>query len=205
LVSVRALAQSRPIIAISPMAIGRPGSAPKADPCLYDSYLRQMARITSELLLRDNFLVFVTSCLDEDQPVITELLDLLDDDVKQRLIRQAHIPPIETWQEFVATVRGTDLLIASRLHSIILGFISGTPAIAISSAAKVDSVMADFGQSHYLFQTADFSSEDVLDASADLRLRRDAALQQISLHHQHILPVAASQYDTLALLAKSGV
>jgi polysaccharide pyruvyl transferase WcaK-like protein len=103
--------------------------------------------------------------------------------------------------QFVATLRSAELLIASRLRGVILGFMSGTPAVAISSAAKVDSVMANFGQTDYLLQIRDFTSKDVLKALAGLELQRVAALQQISSHLDRALPAAASQYDTLARLA----
>ena len=198
---VRALAHARTVIAISPIAIGKPAFWPTADLPLYNRYLREMAELISQLLKSDYFLVLVTSCLDEDQQVIPELLGLLDDDARERLAGQMHIPAISTWQEFVATLRSSDLLIASRLHSIILGFMSGTPAVAISVGAKVNSVMTDFGQTDHLLQVRDFTSKAVLKAVSALELRRDAALQQIASRLEQTLPSAASQYDTLVQLA----
>jgi polysaccharide pyruvyl transferase WcaK-like protein len=85
-----------------------------------------------------------------------------------------------TWQEFVATLRDVDMLVASRLHSTILGFMSETPTVAISSGAKVDAVMFDLGQTDFLLQICDFTSNDVIEALDRLELRRDVVLQQIA-------------------------
>jgi polysaccharide pyruvyl transferase WcaK-like protein len=199
---LRALTQSRLVLAISPIAIGKPGCWPTADEPLYSRYLREMVRIVSRLLDRGCFLVLVTSCLDEDHLVIPELLGLLGDDARRKFAQQIYAPPVGTWQEYVAIVRDVDLLIASRLHSVILGFMGETPTVAISSGAKVDSVMTDFGQTEFLLPIHDFSSMDVLAALDDLNARKDFVSRQISSFRQQMLPDAASQYDTIALLAR---
>lgn len=201
--NIRMLARSRAIIAISPMAIGKPGFAAKDDIVLYTRYLKEMANIISQLLKQDNFLVLLISCLDEDQQVTQELMNLLDVDDAHRIAEQAYIPSVSTWQEFVASIKDVDLLIGSRLHSIILSFVGGVPAIAVSPAAKVDSVMADLGQTRYLFKVGDFACENILEAVADLKQRKSAVLQEISAHQQDMLRLAASQYDILAFLAQT--
>jgi polysaccharide pyruvyl transferase WcaK-like protein len=199
--SIRAIAGSRIVVAISPIAIGKPDSWPTADPPLYDRYLNEMAQVISQLLRRDYFLVLVTSCLDEDQSVIPELLERLDDESRERLASQIHIPANATWQEFVATLRDVDMLVASRLHSTILGFISETPTVAISFGAKVNAVMSDLGQTDYLLQIRDFTSNDVIKALDRLELRRDVVLQQIASYRHQMISVFARQYDTLAKVA----
>ena len=200
---IRTLAQSRPIIAISPMAIGKPGFAPKDDSVLYARYLREMSHIISSLLRQGNFLVFSISCLDEDQQVTQDLIDLLDVGDAHKIAEQAYFPRVSTWQEFVANIRDVDLLIGSRLHSIILGFVSGVPAIAVSPAAKVDSVMTDLGQTRYLFKVDEFVCENVLEAVADLRQQKAAVLQEISARQRDMRRLSASQYDILASLAQA--
>jgi polysaccharide pyruvyl transferase WcaK-like protein len=199
--SIRAIAGSRIVVAISPIAIGKPGYWPTADLPLYDRYLNEMAQVISQLLRRDCFLVLVISSLDEDQLVIPELLGRLDDESRERLAGQIHIAANATWQEFVATLRDVDLLVASRLHSTILGFMSETPTVAISSGAKVDAVMSDLGQTDYLLQIRDFTSKDVIQALDRLELRRDVVLQQIASYRRQMISAFALQYDTLAELA----
>ena len=100
-------------------------------------------------------------------------------------------------------LRDVDYLIASRLHGTILGFVSLTPAIAISFDPKVDWVMEDLHQTDYLLHFQDFTADDVLNAFDRMKVRRDAVVEQIASYRQEILSSSASarQYDFLAELA----
>ena len=90
--SIRTIAGSRTVVALSPIAIGEPDCWPTADLPLYDRYLNEMARVLSQLLRRDYFLVLVISCLDEDQLVIPELLGRLDEESKGEACRSSTHP-----------------------------------------------------------------------------------------------------------------
>lgn len=196
------MAQGRTIVAISPMAYAKPGSWPYEDRALYERYLQQLAHAVSELLQRGYFLVIVWSGL-SDASVIPELLASLDHESEQRLARQVHIPTITAWKDLVASLQDVDLLIASRLHSAILGFVSQRPTIAISFDPKVDWLMEDLDQADYLLQIRDFAARDVIEALERLELRQNLVREQIASYKHRILPALASQYDALAELAKA--
>jgi polysaccharide pyruvyl transferase WcaK-like protein len=199
---IRQIAQGRTVVAISPISYAKPGMWYFEDRTLYDRYVQEMAQALSLLLRRGCFLVIVCSSVHQsDETVIPDLLGRIDDESKQRLAAQIYIPTIRTWRHLVATLRDVDLLIASRLHSTILGFMSETPTIAIACEPKVDWVMEDVGQTDYLLQFRDFTSEGVIEALDRLELRRDIVLQQIASYRCRILPVTDSQYDILADLA----
>src|SRR5262245_17010748 len=198
---IRQIAQGRTVVAISPISYAKPGTWYFEDRTLYDRYVQEMAQALSLLLRRGCFLVIVCSSLERDETVIPDLLGRIDDDSKQRLAAQIYIPTIRTWWHLVATLRDVDLLIASRLHSAILGVISETPTIAIACEPKVDWVMEDVRQTDYLLQFRDFTSEGVIEALDRLEVRRDIVLQQIASYRRRTLPVAESQYDILADLA----
>ena len=117
----------RTVVAISPIAFAKPGIWPTPNRDLYDRYLLQMTHVVSNLLERGFFLVIVCSSLGDDERVIPELLERLDDRSKQLMARQMQVPKIRTWKDLVASLRDADFLIASRLHSTILGFLSPDP------------------------------------------------------------------------------
>jgi polysaccharide pyruvyl transferase WcaK-like protein len=198
---IRGIAQRRTVVAISPMAFAKPGRWPTEDRALHDRYLCEMAEVLSQLLRREYFLVIVYSSLFDDESVIPELLARLDDESKQRLAAQMHLPTIATWKDLVATLRDVDLLIASRLHSTILGFVSETPLIAVSFDPKVDWVMQDLGQTDYLLQIGDFTAKDVIDRLDRLMLCKNVVSRQIASYRHRIASVFAKQYDTLAEFA----
>jgi polysaccharide pyruvyl transferase WcaK-like protein len=197
---IRQLAQGRRVIAISPIAYARPQSWPHEDYALYDRYLQQLAQVISCLIERGDFVAIVRSAF-SDERVIPELLARLDEKSKERLLQQIHVPSITTWKDLIASLRDADFLIASRLHSAILGFATKTPTIAISFDPKVDWVMQDLGQTDYLLQIRDFTAEGVIRTLDRIALRRDAVLEQIASHQRRILSVSSSQYDLLAELA----
>jgi polysaccharide pyruvyl transferase WcaK-like protein len=197
---IRAMAKGRQVVAISPMAYAKPQSWPCPDRALYQRYLQQMAQAMSQLLARGYFLVIVWSAL-SDESVLPEVLAHLDDDSKKRVARQMHIPAIATWKDLVAALLDVDFLVASRLHSLILGFVSHKPTIAISFDPKVDWVMEDLGQTDYLLQIRDFSAEDVVQALDRSRLHRASVVEQIAAYRDEVLFSSAPQYDAMAEFA----
>ena len=198
---IRAIAQGRPTIAISPIAYAKPRKWPSQDRALYERYLSELARVVSQLLERGNFLVIVCSCLWDDESAISDLLGRLEGQSKQRLARQMHIPPIASWKDVVASLLDVDCLIASRLHSIILGSVIQKPTVAISFDSKVDWLMEDLGQSEYILQIREFTAADVMEALDRLMLRRNDVVRQIASYRDRILAACALQCEALAELA----
>jgi polysaccharide pyruvyl transferase WcaK-like protein len=200
----RAIAQDRPTIAISPIAFAKPGRWPWQDRALYDRYLHQMTEVVAQLLKHGSFLVMVCSSLGDDDSVTPELLGRLDDESKNRLALQMYIPTIATWKDVVASLRDVDILIASRLHSTIFGFVTQTPTVAISFDPKVDWVMEDLSQTDYLLQIHNFTAKDVIEALDRIERHRDAVLDQIASYRHRILSDLGLQYDALSGLLMAG-
>jgi polysaccharide pyruvyl transferase WcaK-like protein len=198
---IRSISQGRTVVAISPISFAKPGSWPHQDRAVYDRYLEQMALVISQLLARGYFLVMVWSSLGADKGVVSELLGHLDAESQKRLASQVYIPAIATWKDLIALFLDVDFLVASRLHSTILGFAAQIPTVAISFDPKVDWVMEDVGQTDYLLQIRDFTAEDVIGSLDRIQLQRDAVLEQIASYRSRILSVSALQYDGLARLA----
>jgi len=198
---IRSISQGRTVVAISPIAYAKPGSWPWTNAALYDRYLQQMRQVLSQLLQRGYFLVIVCSSLGDDERVISELLDRADDEAKKRYAQQVHIPLITAWQDLAASLLEADLLIASRLHGTILGFVTQTPSVAISFDPKVDWLMQDLGQTDYLLHIKDFTADDVIEALNRIERRRDVVVEHITSYRQRSTSAFAVQYDALAAFA----
>jgi polysaccharide pyruvyl transferase WcaK-like protein len=198
---IRSISQGHTVVAISPIAFARPGSWPFQDRDLHARYLQQMTAVVAQLLERGYFLVIVCSSLGDDERVIPELLERLDDKSRGLAARQMHVPRIRTWKDLVASLQDVDFLIASRLHSTILGFVTQTPTVAISFDPKVDWVMEDLGQTDYLLQIRDFAAEDVIKALDRIELHRNAVMEQIASYRHRVSSEFERQYDTLANFA----
>ena len=194
---LRAMAQGRTIVAISPIVYGKPGLWPSAEGDLYNRYLDQLAEAVSQLLKSNNFLVFVWSARG-DEPVIPELLARIDGDSKKLLALQAYLPKLTSWMDLLAVLQAADFLVASRLHSTIFGFLAQTPLVAISFDSKIDWVMQDLSQLDSLLQIRNFTANDVMEALARLELRRNEKNQQFTAYRHQILHISDKQFDALA-------
>jgi polysaccharide pyruvyl transferase WcaK-like protein len=197
---IRKIADGRTIFAVSPIAFAKPGSWPIEDAALYERYLRQLARVITQLLARDAFLVMVWSTY-SDRKVIPEIIEHLDSDAKNRLAKQMYIPEIAGWRDLVAVLLDVDFLVASRLHSTILGFIASRPTVAISFDPKVDWVMQDLGQTGSLLHIQDFEAEDVVLALDRLDSREQSVMDQLCSYRQRSASEFTRQYDAIAGLA----
>jgi polysaccharide pyruvyl transferase WcaK-like protein len=200
---IRTLAHGRPVVVVSPIAYGKPVNWPKPDQLLYQRYVQQMSALLTGLLARNFLVVVACSSLGDDESVIPDILKSLDDASRRDAMDRIHFPKIATWRDLVSALRGVDYLIASRLHGILLGFVAGTPAIAISFDPKVDWAMEDLQQTSYLCHIRDFTANEILDTLDKLKNEREAAVEKIAAYRKNVLsgPESAQQYDRLAGLA----
>lgn len=195
---IRSISEGRTVVAISPIAFAKPGSWPSPNGKLYDRYLLHMTHVVAHFLERGYFLVIVCSSLGDDEHVIPELLERLDDRSKKVAARQTYVPKIKTWKDLAASLRDADYLIASRLHSAVLGFLTNTPTVAISFDPKVDRVMEDLGQTDFLLHIQDFEAADAINALERIKLRRCLVVERIRSYQLEIRPSFAEQYNALA-------
>jgi polysaccharide pyruvyl transferase WcaK-like protein len=173
---------------------------PSSDPGLYDRYLNELANVLNDLLERNHFLLFVWSARG-DQNVVQELLARGDDNFKARLLQNSYFATPSTWKDYLSIVQVADLLIASRLHSIILGFLAKVPVLAISFDPKVDWVMQDVEQDGALLQIRNFTAREVVQACERLDFRKKEIVQHLTCYHQQVVETSALQYDTIARMA----
>lgn len=202
--SIRLLAADRKVIAISPIAFGKPHNWPQSDPKIYSRYLEQLAEAVSVLIERGYFIVMVSSSRGDDESVIPDILERLHEESKKKIERQIYVPRITTWREFVTVVGEVDFLIASRLHSTILGFIAERPTVAISFDSKVDWVMKDLDQTEYLLHIRDFVADDVVKAVDRAQFCRAEVVEKLAAYQRRNTTALAKQYDSLAEIAMGG-
>jgi polysaccharide pyruvyl transferase WcaK-like protein len=199
--NIRLRSRGRTIVAISPIAYAKPGNWPSENHAVYCRYLQQMAMVMSRLVDRDYFLVMVWSSLGDDESVIPQIIEKLDDASRKKLAERLYISRIRTWKELVASLEEADFLVASRLHSVILGTVTGTPTVAISFDPKVNWVMQDLGLADYLLPINDFDAEDVLGVLDNLKNSEDSVAARISSYQLGTRSAFDRQYYTLAELA----
>jgi polysaccharide pyruvyl transferase WcaK-like protein len=198
------LANGRTIVAVSPISYAKPESWPHHDRSFYDQYLDQTAKFIRLLAARKYFVVIVWSS-NSDRQVIADLRQLLERTHRLESPAEFFIPVLQSWKELIGVLRSVDILVASRLHSIILGALSRKPTIAISFDPKVDWVMEDLSQTEYLMHIRDFSAAQLAEAVDRIQAHRNDIERELASYQERIQPVLAKQYDSLAGFSIAGL
>jgi polysaccharide pyruvyl transferase WcaK-like protein len=193
------LAKGRKVVAVSPICFAKPRVWPYENHELYQRYLKNLAAVIQDLIRRGSYVVVVSSTR-ADRQVISELVNLLPDERETAGIQNCNMPSIDSWRDLVAVLRSADVLIASRLHSIILGFLCRRPTIALSFDPKIDWVMEDLKQKEYLFDIGDFTVEQLNDALERIQARSCVVTAEIAEYQREVQPIFDKQYDSLAQL-----
>ncbi|MGD0123948.1 MAG: polysaccharide pyruvyl transferase family protein [Terriglobia bacterium] len=142
-------ANDRLVVGVSPIAYCDPRAWPQKDAGRYAAYLSQLAEMVRWLIKEGHRVLFFTT----DSPDVATVSDL-----------QAMLSAIAPGTEAIETLPGSneqspdtlleglsraDLVIASRLHGVILSHLNTIPVLAISFDPKVDAHMKAIGQYNY--------------------------------------------------------
>lgn len=165
----------------------------------YERYLDALAHLADGLQRRGIEVRFVCSQTRMDPPVIERIrLRMQTDSQAPRWI------PVGSVEDYLVAVAPARLVVASRLHALILALVAGAPVVALSYAPKVRRQMQDVELDRWCFDLADIRSES-------LSQRVDEALAAQALLRSHVHKVVvrlrhelSSAFDSLAGLAPTG-
>jgi len=199
----RLFAPGRPVVAISPIAYAKPGNWPHEDASAYERYVEQMSSLISSLLNRNYCIVIIWSSVGDDQSVIPEILERVGP--KEKLPAQLLIPTINSWRDLLAILKNADLMVASRLHSVICGVLAAIPTIAVSFDPKVDWLMDDLQQKARLLQIRTFSSEQIVQLLEQVKELRAETRKAFRTYRERLEPDFSRQYRELLTLSRGEV
>lgn len=135
------------VVGISPIAFAHPRWWPQKDAALYDTYIDRLAQFVDWLGAQGHELVFFCTdtmdvhCLRDLHERCTAPVTILTTDATRP-------PPYyKDVEELVAQLARADLVVASRLHGVILAHRLAKPVLAISYDWKVDVHMQQVGES----------------------------------------------------------
>jgi polysaccharide pyruvyl transferase WcaK-like protein len=191
----------RPVtrVGISPIAFARQGTWPVANTEVYTRYLQELAAFVSSITSRGlRVLLYTTGGMDRAAvaELVTRVLELPA--TRPDLIEVADTSTVNRLLDALAMC---DLVVASRLHGVILAHRLALPTLAISFDRKVQAHMSDVAQPEFCLDILRFNRDDLL-ASFDELARR---VPQVSVQLREFLgrveQPLAQQFDQLARLA----
>ena len=194
----------RLLVGVSPIAYCDPRAWPLKDKQRYTRYLRQLAEMVKWLIKQKHqVLLFAT-----DGPDVETIRDLqvmiADGSVDARSVRVLPGPPEQTTEGVLQRICQADLVIASRLHGVILSHLIAIPVLAISYDRKVDVHMSGIGQSEHCVNIDHVDASMLIErfgALRDVREQESALLTRaVQLYREQV----DAQYDRLLGAIQSG-
>lgn len=160
------------VVGISPIAFADPRSWPEKDESLYRGYIERLAQFIGWLQSQGHKLLFFCT----DNMDVHSLRDLqarvaagswLESDADRPA------PYYKSVDELSEQLARTDVVVASRLHGVILAHRLGKPVVALSYDWKVDAHMEEFEESANCLNIGDFQAPDIAERFARLLAQRE--------------------------------
>lgn len=135
---------SEPVIAFSPVSYRRPGVWSWSDEAAFESYFRRMEEfIERQIEAGRRLRMFATSPMDWD--LVERLEAALPDGVSGRVDTVLPTEFLDAMSTLDSALDGVDLVVASRLHGVMLSHLRGLPVVAIHHDRKVEAHMEQMG------------------------------------------------------------
>jgi polysaccharide pyruvyl transferase WcaK-like protein len=144
---------------------------PGAGNGVYEAYLAALAAAADELQRRAIPVRFVCSQTRMDPPTVDRVKQLMQTDTSKTQFR-----PVETVDGYLEEVRYARVVVASRLHALILAFVAGTPVVAISYARKVERQLQDMQLAEFVLDLRTVNAPELL-ATLDRALSNEVPLR----------------------------
>jgi len=140
---------------------GRRGRSENGDR-IYRKYIASLAGVTSMLMDRGYTVRLLIGDTTYDHAVRRDLRASLEargqEYVDSRLVDE----PASSVAELLSQLAGTDLVVASRFHNLLLAIMLGKPVVALSYHEKIVSLMDKLGLSKFCHDIEDFDPDDLI-------------------------------------------
>ena len=195
---------ARPLtIGVSPIAFAREGSWPTANPALFERYLAEFVEFVRACLeQRHRIRLF---CTDEPDIRIANEVFRQIDDTAAGLSEEFKVIPMLPVDEHLEFMRELDIVVASRLHGVILAHLASTPTIAVSYSRKVRAHMESIDQLTYCCSIEDFTHSRLIALITDMSPRLNDIAEHLRRACNARRSTATADVDNLLKLSLNTV
>jgi polysaccharide pyruvyl transferase WcaK-like protein len=106
-------------------------------------------------------------------------------------------PAVVSFDDLLAVIARTDIVVASRFHGIILSFLMNRPTIGLSYYRKMDELMTDMDQSEFVADISRFDVSWLVSRFERLRANATTSTRRIELRRADYHSALESQYTLL--------
>jgi polysaccharide pyruvyl transferase WcaK-like protein len=194
----------KPRIGVSPIAHLSPHYWPQKEKHIFENYVAMLTEFVAEKVSQGYEIVFFTTAT-PDTYVITQVVSRL------RLMngtnefeRSTEIRQTRNLQSLYELLSEVDLVVASRLHGIILSQLAGIPVLAISYDRKVSAHMEDLQMQDFCIDFHTLSSRQLSERFERLAADSQAIKVHLTAEVKRRRDRLADEYDHLVADFNSG-
>ena len=184
-------------VALSPIAYLKPGRWPIEDGSAYASYVERVSLLACALT-DAGFRVLLCTSDGPDRDALHDVVGRIQEARSDALESGAVLPrDTQTTESLLACFDDADVVIASRLHGLILANIRGKPTVAISYDWKVDEHMRTMELDPYVRPIESFDPDGVVAMTERAYAEREALAGTITATCARFDAELQAQYDAV--------
>jgi polysaccharide pyruvyl transferase WcaK-like protein len=187
----------RLVVGVSPIAYCDPRAWPLKDERRYGEYVRGLAELVIWLIRQEHSVLLFTTDSPDTATVNDIRAVLSSSGIDQRAIRELPSSAEQSPDGLLKAISGSDLIIASRLHGVILSHLDNIPVMALSFDRKVDAHMKAIGQEEYCLSIDDLKLETLIARFTALKAARAREQEQLNSAAQRFRDLLDRQYDQI--------
>lgn len=179
-------------VGVSPIAYRDPRSWPGGDTAFFQGYLGMLTNFIRELLAdRCEVSLFATDWC--DWAVIEDVRAALTPEEREAVT----VADTRTVPDLLRHVDNLDLVVASRLHGLLLAQRAGRPTVALAYDRKVDTLMSDMGFSHFCLSLDDATPDQLRAAYRAITMELTLVQLQVQRRVQEYADRVSAQFEEI--------
>jgi polysaccharide pyruvyl transferase WcaK-like protein len=189
---------SLPVVGLNPMAYYDPRCWPVSDIAVYSAYIESLACIMSWLLSRNNnILLFSSDCMDNE--VIRDVRKLVLHQGGKINAERIVEPEINSVKDLLCCISMADIIIGTRLHTLLLSALMYKPLLAISPHPKVNYLMEGLGIEIYSMDINRIDLKTFQEKFKSLENQKDTISDNIQQRVCEYQDALSRQYERILL------
>ena len=164
----------------------------------YEAYIREMVAIVQWLVTK-GYRVSMWTSVQFDPVAVGDLWDKLTTESSPETMKSIERHAVTTVRGYLEHAAAVDVMVASRLHGVLLAQLVGTPTLALSYDRKVDVQMELVGQSSYCLGVDRLQLSEFQECFNRLEASLDCARTQIQERFADYRAQLEVQYDAILL------
>ena len=195
--AAKAFDAQAPVVGLNIVSYFDPKFWPLKDPAVYQQYLAKIVDFAAWLIRANYRIILIRSDIYLDMSAIADAMQMLKRTGLPIRDQQIIEPEINTVEDLIDNLNRVDLVVASRLHTVLLSMRVSKPVLALSFGSKIDMLMQDTGLAEYCLPIGTFAPAALLQSFSALQAHRVEIAEQLSRRSQAYRAALNEQYATI--------